>query len=662
MTAGLSADPRALLGQASELHRAGRMDEALDAYRAAARLAPRFPDAHRRLAFALLQMGRAKEAVRAAERARDLLPGDPTSHVLVGAGLLLSGEPQKALAAFDQAVRIAPSSLEAHFQAGNALAVMGRHGDAITRYSRALEIDPRAPEPRMNRATALSRLGRNEEALADCQTLVEQQPWQAMHHVGKASTLLAMGQPKAALAAAEAALAVAPDAADALYVAAQAKAIDDLPAAIALLDKAVSIAGNARPDWQVRLAFMLRLDGRLEAALAACDRALKVAPRLAEALVERAEVLRALGQPQAALADADRAIALLPDLAQAQITRAGALGDLGRGREARAAVDRAVRAAPQEPRVRHAKAQTDLAEGRWAEGWAGYQAREDMLPPPFTPPPVPRWDGRTPPADLVVLAEQGIGDVIQFARLQPLLADRGVPARLYVSAGLAPLVSTIEPRIPTFSDLSGIPADAPGTFWVPLASLPGLIEPDPAHWPAVPYLRAPEHYATRWSTLRDRPGLKVGINWQGNPSRLIDIGRSAPLSAFASLAEIPGVTLVSLQHGPAARQIGEVPFGDRIVFFGDEFDAEGIFLDRAGAMAHLDLVISTDTSVAHLAGALGRPGIVALRAAPDWRWGLEGEQCAFYPTLRLFRQARAGDWDELFARIAAEVRRLAGAA
>ncbi|GGF69726.1 hypothetical protein GCM10007301_31780 [Azorhizobium oxalatiphilum] len=655
MTAGMSPDPRALLGQASALHRAGKLDEALAAYQTAARLAPRFLDAQRMLAFALLQAGRPKESARAAQKARDLAPRDPNGHVLVGAGLLLAGEPAKALPAFEEAARLAPGLLEAQFQAGNALAALGRHAAAVERFSRALEIDPRAPEPRMNRATAYARLGRDTEALADCEMLVAMQPWEPLHLVSKAGTLLGLGDMAGALAAAEAALAIAPDQADALHVAGQAKAaLDDQTAAISYLGRAAALKGAERPEWRARFARVLRVNEQFEAALEQCDLAVAQAPRLVEALVERAEILRAMDRPKDALVDADRALALQPDATFAHLARAGVLSDLGRARDARTAVDRAVRAAPVEPRVLFVKALADLAIGDWAAGWANYEQREQILPPPFTPPSLTRWDGRSAVTDLIVLGEQGIGDVLQFGRLLPLLADRGLPVRLHVKPALAPLAALFDPRIPVITQM---PADAPGTFWLPLASVPGLFAPNPAMWPQVPYLTAPADRVAKWSTLHDRPGLRIGINWQGNPSRLLDIGRSAPLSAFAPLAEIPGVTLVSLQHGPAGAQIGTVPFGERIVFFGDDLDADGIFLDRAGVMANLDLVISTDTSAAHLAGALGRPGIVALRAAPDWRWGDEGEESLYYPTLRLFRQTRAGDWDELFTRIAAEVRR-----
>nr|WP_280960285.1 tetratricopeptide repeat protein [Azorhizobium sp. AG788] len=659
----MSSDPRALLGQASALHRAGRMDEAIEACRAAAKVAPGFLDAHRMLAFALLQVGRAKEAVRAAQKARDLAPRDPNSHLLVGAGLLGQGDATKALAAFDEAAKLAPNLLEAHFQAGNALAALGRFPAAIERYNRALTLDPRSVEALTNRATTYARLARHAEALADCERLIEMQPWSPLHLVAKASTLLEMGEPVPALAAAEAAMAAAPTFAEAFHVAGQAKAaLMDISGAIDLMTQALALEPQPRPTVRVHLARLLRMEERFAEARSQCDLALADQPRLAPALAERAEIRRAEGDSAAAVRDADAAIAVAPDFTPALLVRAAALADLGRPDEMRTAVGRALRAAPRDPAALVAKSSLDLARGEWAAGWLGYEQRENLLPPPFLPPAFPRWDGVAPVQDLVILAEQGIGDVLQFGRLLSLAADRGLPARLHARPALAPLAALLEPRIPVVTDISGIAPDAPGTFWLPLASLAKLFAPDPAMWPVAPYLTAPAERVAKWAHLREGGGFRVGINWQGNPSRLIDVGRSAPLAAFAPLADLPGVRLISLQHGAAAEQIASVPFADRIETLGEGVDADGIFLDRAGILVHLDLVVTTDTSTAHLAGALGRPGLVALRAVPDWRWGESGEHSLFYPSLRLMRQETAGDWTGLFTRIAAAVKQTMAAA
>ncbi|MBV8975353.1 MAG: hypothetical protein JOY74_09530, partial [Sinobacteraceae bacterium] len=170
----------------------------------------------------------------------------------------------------------------------------------------------------------------------------------------------------------------------------------------------------------------------------------------------------------------------------------------------------------------------------------------------------------------------------------------------------------------------------------------------------VPYLAAEPERAARWAQrLRQLPGMRVGLAWQGSPKAEQFVwarGRSWPLAAAEPLAQLPGISLVSLQKGPGCEQLGRVPFADRIVELGSDLDAGGdAFLDTAAVMASLDLVISSDTSIVHLAGALGLPVWTALSVSPEWRWLLERNDSPWYPTMRLFRQPIDGDWATVVA-------------
>jgi Family of unknown function (DUF6165) len=175
----------------------------------------------------------------------------------------------------------------------------------------------------------------------------------------------------------------------------------------------------------------------------------------------------------------------------------------------------------------------------------------------------------------------------------------------------------------------------------------------------VPYLRAEPERASAWRERLQRDGFKIGIAWQGRPGVAIDKGRSLPLRCFAPLARLPGVRLISLQKNHGLDQLEGLPEGMKVETLGADFDAgSDAFLDTAAVMENLDLVITSDTSVAHLAGALARPVWIVLRHMPDWRWLLDREDSPWYPTARLFRQQRAGDWDEVFGRVAAELERV----
>lgn len=655
----MSTDVSMALARAAELHRTGHFDDALAIYRRLAKAYSTSFDIQRLLIFELLQVGRHKEAVATARRLRDAYPRNPHAAILLGAGHQAMGHWQKALDAFETASRLDGAPAEARFLAGNALCALGRYAEGVACYDAVLATDPRSVEALSNRAGALARLGRLQDALRDSETLVATQPWQPLHWINMAGTLLELGRPKDVVAAADTALGLSPRLADAQFLRGQALlGLGDWARARTSLERAVDLAPE-NVVFHARLISVLHLLEDFPAARDACERAFRIEPKSAVLLQLRAEVRRALDDPSGAMDDVDAALALNPRLASAHVSRARLLADLGRVADMRHALDRALEADPAQPYALYSKAMDDLARGDWGTGWARYEHREGIVPPPFTPLPFPRWDGRDKPEKLVVLGEQGIGDVLLFGRLLPLLADRGIGTVLLTRPGLVPLLRHLDARVPVVGDLSDIDQTTPGLRWAPVGSLPLLACPDPALWPAAPYLAAPPDRVSRWRHVREEGVFTIGINWQGNPSRNIDVGRSVPLSLFAPLAEIPGVRLLSLQYGAGVEQLEQVPFADAIVRPDAGFNADGVFVDTVGVMPHLDLVVTTDTALANVAGACGCPAFVALRAVPDWRWGHEGEGTVLFPSLRLFRQERAGDWPSVFQGIAHAVRELA---
>ncbi len=287
-----------------------------------------------------------------------------------------------------------------------------------------------------------------------------------------------------------------------------------------------------------------------------------------------------------------------------------------------------------------------LMAGDWEAGWAAYECRRRI--PDFAMRRLdrPAWDGS--PLDgrsLLVHAEQGLGDTIQFVRYLSLLADGDV--RFWCQDALAPLLRGFMTPLTLASD------PPPRTdLQAPLLSLPYLLGMAPPFVPQpAAYLAAEPERIARWSAELVGPELKIGIAWQGRPDYAADRRRSIPLGHFAALAQRPDLRLVSLQKGHGAEQL-ETLDGSVLEL---ELDRDGAFLDSAAIIAALDLVITSDTSIAHLAGALGAPVWLALAHVPDWRWGLEGETSPWYPTMRLFRQDRPGDWAGVFDRIAVRI-------
>ncbi len=285
----------------------------------------------------------------------------------------------------------------------------------------------------------------------------------------------------------------------------------------------------------------------------------------------------------------------------------------------------------------------------------------------FTQPPpaealsrFPLWDG-VPPDDvpIVLETEQGIGDAIQFARFATHLARQGYRVQVLTLPILAPLLRTLPGIETVVADLDAVEGLDPKS-WLPLMSIPHRLQVAPGHIPGdVPYLAADPARIVKWKERLGSEGFRVGIARQGNSQNWLDAGRSIPLAGFGAIADIPGVRLISLQKSPGTEQIGQVSFGDRVECIMDESDKSAdALLDTAAVMPTLDLVVTSDSMLAHLAGALGCRTFVALRRVPDWRWLLDRDDSPFYPTARLFRQHVEGDWTAVFTRIADAIRQL----
>lgn len=435
--------------------------------------------------------------------------------------------------------------------------------------------------------------------------------------------------------------------------------------------------------------------GRNELALNHFDRAVAANPAFAEAWFNRARVLLAMSRRATAIESFGKSIALNPNHALARYGRGVALtlddrntqalddftasialdpqfplayayrgyllNRLGRFDEAFADLNRALALAPDDDDVRYYASMVELLHGRWREGWPHYEARLTArsldTDRKFIAPAFRRWEGEPLGDDLLVLfTEQGRGDVIQFARFATELANAGNRIAIATQPAYASMLAGVAGIERVITDTRDLDSLGP-LRWQMLVSVSGVLGIVPDTVPTkAPYLQPDPQRTTAW---RDRlgPGFKIGISWQGSPTFVHDKGRSIPLSAFAPLAELPGVRLISLQKRPGAEQVATVPFRDRIEQPLDIADvSDTAFLDTAALAANLDLIVTSDSMNAHLAGALGRPAFIALRQIPDWRWLLGREDCPWYPTARLFRQTSEGDWQDVFERIAAAAR------
>ncbi len=269
---------------------------------------------------------------------------------------------------------------------------------------------------------------------------------------------------------------------------------------------------------------------------------------------------------------------------------------------------------------------------------------------------LPRWRGGEPPKKLLVMDEQGLGDTIQFMRfLRPLVAQR-VEINFVTHEILFDLIRTMQLPI------NLLPSSQPGsvngaTGWTPLLHIPRAFGLDPSSYGnGIPYISADPVRVKSWARKMMPKGFKIGICWGGNPDSPAEKGRSIPLEAFAPLAALPDVRLFSLQKGVPAKEINDVSFRRELFDFGDDLDGDGkAFLDTAAIMMSLDLIVTVDTSIAHVAGALGRPVHILLRREPDWRWLAREKDSVWYPTATLFRQRIPNEWAEPMAMVVADV-------
>ncbi|SMH45340.1 tetratricopeptide repeat protein [Azospirillum agricola] len=422
--------------------------------------------------------------------------------------------------------------------------------------------------------------------------------------------------------------------------------------AVTLIGRSARVRPAAAQPW-AHLGAALRAAGRPDDAEAALRRALALQPASADAL----EALGALLHDRAGYAPARlwlaRALAVRPGHAETLLNLGTVLRDLRRFAEAETCFDAVLARQPSHGAAHLARAVGRLVRGDLRAGWEGFEHRWRR----FTTPP---WAGEPLNGATILLhMEQGFGDAIQFARYAPLVARAGGRVVVETHEALHRLFASLGPSVELWPRGSEPP---PHDRHCPLMSLPRAFGTDLERIPAsVPYLAPEPADVVRWQGRLDsgREGeFRVGLVWAGNPRHRNDRNRSLPVEALRPLLAVPGVRFLSLQTGDARAALARLP-GDGVE---DPIDGVRDFADTAALLANLDLLIAVDTSAAHLAGAMGLPVWLLLPFVPDWRWLLDRSDSPWYPSLRLFRQPRPGDWATVLGTVAAVLKAQAAAA
>jgi tetratricopeptide (TPR) repeat protein len=606
-------------------HQAGRLGDAERIYNRVLATQPDHFDARHLLGVVFLQRGNHSEALRQIDLALKKNANNAPALNNRGVALQELNRLDEALASFDSAVALRPDYAEAHCNRANTLKALKRFAQALASYDRALALRPDYAEAHSNRGAALHEQKRFEEALSSCDRAVMLRPDYPEAHCNRANALHGLKRFEEALSSYDRAIALRPDYAD---------------------------AHSNRASALYELY-------RLDEALASYDRALALQPDFAEAHSNRGNTLQELRRFDEALENYDRAIALQPDFAAAHSNRGAALRELNRFAEALACFDRALTLQPRFAEAHFNAALCRMLIGDLRLGLEEYEWRweTDQLNGEKRNFAQPQWRGSSEIAGKTILlhAEQGLGDTIQFCRYVPQVAARGARVILEVQKPLQELMGTLPGTAKVISRGDALPDF---DMHCPFMSLPLAFGTQIETIPAETRYLAPAE--TKRSAWRDRLGKRerprVGLVWAGDPRKRlpnanrIDRQRSIEFDRLAPILKVTGCEFYSLQKGDhAVAQLQQSPLRDRVIDWSGDFHD---FSDTAALIDNLDLVIAVDTSVAHLAGALGKPLWLLNRYNTCWRWLLDRTDSPWYPTARLFRQDQTRQWDPVITHVA----------
>lgn len=628
----------ALNNLGNALKNQGKLTDAVGCFQRALELKPNYPEALKNLGETFQAQGKLDDTIACLRNAQAQMPDSAELQSNLGNAYQAQGKLDEAIESYRRALNLKPDFAVAHYNLGIALKSDGKLDDAIASYRQALQLKPDFPEAHHNLGRVYEAQGKLDDAAACYRRTLELNPQFSEAHNNLGNILCALGKPDEALPYYRRAVELKPN-----------------------FHEAYSNLGNA-----------LRALGKLDEAIAFCRHALKLNPNNAEAYNNLGNTFQVQGKLPEAVESYRRAMELKPADADAHSNLGSALQQWGQIASATTCYAQALQLNPNCAFAHYGLATLNLLHGRFETGWPEFEWRWRTNPvgprefptlgwagnatPGWAGKSVLRWDGN-PLANRTILlhAEEvqgGLGDTIQFVRYAALIKKQNPAATVIVECqrSLAKLLA----RCPGIDRLIARGGELPPfDVHAPLMSVPGILKTSLETIPAkIPYLFADPLLVDEWRKKLDTVrGLRIGIAWRARP---VTRHRNIPLECFTRLADLPGVKLIGLQKGARLELSAGRENVSSIVDLGDDFDAtHGAFMDTAAVMMNLDLVISSDTAIPHLACALGVPVWLAVSIVPDWRWLLDRGDSPWYPTMRLFRQKTPGDWNGVFDEILA---------
>jgi tetratricopeptide (TPR) repeat protein len=608
----------------------------------------------RNLGEMMRRMGKLDKSMEATRRAISLNPADMDAHYNLGLALTDSGDHSAAAQNYRRAVEINPSYNLAWNNLGAALEKLGDKAGAEQAYAKAVALRPQHAEAQNNLGACYVEQDKLDEAQRCFEAAIAARPDFVEAQLNLARTLRKQERIGAAIAHYRGALTLQPENTDTLR---ELAALLQQRERHAEAEHLVRRALRRLPD-DAELLTMLgascQEQGQLDEAEQHCRRALELEPDLAAAFGCLGSVSYKRGRFEEAKQHYLRAIAGSPDVPNIHNNLGFVHQELGQLEESEQSCRRALELRPDFPECRLNLALTLLLRGNFADGWVEYDSRKKIKSNAAACPDVPYPEWRGEPLEgrrLLLVKEQGFGDQIQFIRYAKLLAEQGATVDAVVAPELADALKEAPGvgRVLTLVPMQGY------DYWSLMLNVPRWMGTDLSNIPAdIPYLHADASRVETWRTRMDSAAQgrrKIGLVWSGRPSHLNDRFRSMKLDDFAVLGEVKNIAWFSLQKGEAEKQIADAPDNFRPEALGSELRD---FSDTAAVIENLDMVISVDTSVVHLAGALGKPVWVLLPPNPDWRWMTGRTDSPWYPaTMRLFRQERRSDWAPVMEEVAA---------
>ena len=627
-------------------------------------LFPSYPDGHNNLGIALKEQGQLIAAIHSYRKALELKPDFPEAHHNLGIALQETGDLSGAISSYTSALKLQPIYPDACFNMAVALSQQGNLHDAITFYNKLLALCPDYIEAYINLGIIFQANNDIDSAISSFKDALKIDPNCVKALNGMGNAFHSTGDITAAISFYKMSLGLEPNCADTVNNLGNAYlSFGDTEKAVDYYNKAVDLKPDCY-DAHYNLGVALQEKGLLSDSMNAYKRAVSLNPREPNAHNNIAALLHEQGDLEEATFWLKRSLQISPDHAESYNTLGNIFKDRG---EFCLAVDSYRRAFALKPDFFDAELNISLCMlllGDYKNGWEKYESRSKIAKEPVIPHSLPycdQWKGEVldDGSQLLVVTEQGLGDFIQFIRYVKPLRDSGLRISICSPRRLHPLIAA--------SDLDANPL-SPGQGnivkngkWSPLLSLPRYLNVSPKN-PLVtsPYIRSTPALNSKWNDALRHSNLPIiGINWRGNRTQDGKKNRNISFSDFLRITDRSYAQFVCLQRGVHKSELGEIgnlPFTlsshQRQIFQIADSDMPDDFLEYAAIISNCDLVITSGSTVAHLAAALGIKTWVLLPQSPDWRWGIEGDKSFWYPTMRLFRQQQRGCWDDVIRNVA----------